>query len=271
MAVCAPGVNCGLGRGAVSMVVQVEAAARAGLPSRLVWLGLPWPRLEVEGGCQTEEEVVGGGMDAWLWWLWMWRSCPWPTLVRVLEMVEAGVLRVATSPVVVVGPSEQLRKFGFCDLGLGEIPASRCRGLQRRRPWTPSPPWRRCFGPDPTPFLVLRGNPWSVLWTRQRRRHGVVPFLEASSCCSRSSGGTAHFGVSFYYGYGPPWRNVHHRGRCLDDAISRSAQALPSTYRLLLAQSVGICKVDIKRENTDNWNSGPAKTTSDLPILHIFK
>ena len=91
-------------------------------------------------------------------------------------------------------------------------------------------------------LAVLRGNPWSVLWTRRRRRrrHSVVLFLEAASCCSRSSGGTALFGVGFYYGCGSTWRNIHHHGHSLDDVVSRSAQALPSTCRLLLGAMGGV-------------------------------
>ena len=103
------------------------------------------------------------------------------------------------------------------------------------------PSWEALLWPDPTPFLVLRGNPWSVLWTRRRRCHGVVPSLEASSCCSRSSGGTAQFGIGFYYGCGPPWRNVHHHGRSLDNAVSRSTKALPSTCQILLGTMGGVC------------------------------
>ena len=37
------------------------------------------------------------------------------------------------------------------------------------------------------------------------------------------------------------------------------------------AFSLIICKVYTKKENTDSWNSGHEKTTSELPILHISK
>ena len=37
------------------------------------------------------------------------------------------------------------------------------------------------------------------------------------------------------------------------------------------AISLIICKVYTKRENTGNWNSGPEKSMSEIPILHISK
>ena len=71
-------------------------------------------------------------------------------LARALEMVEAARLMCCMLRRLRSWWSARLSssgKFGFWDLRLGEIPASRRRGLQRRRLWTPFPPWRRCFCP----------------------------------------------------------------------------------------------------------------------------